>query len=368
MKRLIALILFATLVFSSAALAETTIVPEMNKKVSKPSFTANNPVIEGEDPITGLPVDSSVVYTPILVVMDGSEGAYPHTGVEAASAIIQIPNQYVGNTKLVALYTSEYPELAGGTRSARMPSLIWANVFNSAYTSAGAPPIPTTNHGPVSVDYWRTQWGIKTTSASNSAERRYYNTLGGFSQRVDWASPPANLMAQVSKIHADLIKNGVPFEKRPFLFTDEPLTRGESASEIKMDYDNNASNCTFIYTEKFGGYFRKSSMGKESVRTFDYNYDRTTGNNLVFANVIVLRTVFKGDTSSGTSYVYAADSFTGGGQADIFQNGRYIKGTWYRDDTFSRLIIMDDQGNELKFQRGKTFFVLNNEKCVVSYE
>lgn len=368
MKRLIALILFVALALSSAALAETTISPDMNLKVSRPSFTDNNPVIDGEDPVTGLPVDASVVYTPILVVLDGSENAYPHTGVDSASIIIQIPNQSIGNTKLLALFTSEYPERAGGTRSARMPSLVWANVFNSAYVSAGTPPIDSAVNSPVSVNYWRIKWGIKSNKADDPSERRFYDTLTGYSERVNGIPAPANLMAFVDLIHEDLIKNGVPFEKRPFLFTDEPLARGDEATRITMNYNNNAANCTFTYSEKIDGYRRQSMMGVESSRSLDYNYDRATDNTLVFSNVVVIRTVFKGGDYSGTSYTYPADNFTGCGQADIFQNGRYIKGSWYRENEYSRLIIMDEQGNELRFQRGKTFFALTSDRCVVSYE
>lgn len=371
MKRLFALILFAAMLLSSAALAETTITPDMKLKVSKPSFTANNPVIEGEDPITGLPVDSSVVYTPILLVLDGSEGAYPHWGVESASAIIQIPNQSTTQTKLLALFTSEYPDLAGGTRSARMPSLVWANVFNSAYVAAGGPPIDTGNSCPVSVHYWRAKWGIKSQQAENPQERRWFDMLGNDSlkERTPLLPQPNNLLIYISKIHEKLIENGVPFEKRPFLFTDEPLTRGDEATTITMDYSkNNAASCTFVYSEAIGGYRRKSNMGKASEQVFDYNYDRATENTLVFSNVVVIRENFKFDYSTGTGYPYAVDNFVGGGQADIFQCGRYIKGSWYRDGLYGRLIVMDDEGNELQFQRGVTFFAFNDEKCAISYE
>lgn len=372
MKRLIALVLFAALLLSSAALADT-IKPSMDLTVAKPSFTANNPVIEGEDPITGLKItDPDAVFTPILLVLDGSEGSYPHWGVEAASAIIQVPNQSTTQTKLVALYTTQFPNHAGGSRSARMPALVWANVFNSAFVSAGAPPIDEGDSCPVSVHYWRKQWGLKNNYSKEApaAERKYYNMLGNDSlkERTPLLPEPHNMLISIAKIHEELIANGVPFEMRPFLFTDEPLTRGKDATTITMDYSNNAANCTYIYNEAIGGYRRKSQMGKETERVFDFNYDRETENTLIFSNVIVIRAKFKFDSSTGTGYPYAADNFTGSGWADIFQSGHYIRGSWYRDGLYGRLIIMDEDGNELKFQRGVTFFTFCNEKCVISYE
>ena len=105
MKKLTALLLLVIMVFTACAplaAAETAIEPDMKLKVSKPAFTANNPVIDGVDPVTGLPTNGEA-YTPILQVLDGSEIAYPHWGVESASAIFQVPNQGTGNNKLLAL-------------------------------------------------------------------------------------------------------------------------------------------------------------------------------------------------------------------------------------------------------------------------
>ena len=58
MKKLISFFLLLIMAVSACtpfAAAETTIEPDMKLTVSKPSFTANNPIIDGEDPVTGLP-------------------------------------------------------------------------------------------------------------------------------------------------------------------------------------------------------------------------------------------------------------------------------------------------------------------------
>ena len=92
--------------------------------------------------------------------------------------------------------------------------------------------------------------------------------------------------------------------------------------------------------------------------------DRTTGEAVPFANVIIMRIPVKWESG----YPYYADQMRGSGQADIFQSGRYIEGSWYREDVTGRLIILDEEGNELQFQRGKSFFILNNEKLGVTCE
>ena len=375
MKKLAALLILAVMVFTACvplAAAETTIEPDMKLNVSKPSFTANNPVIDGEDPVTGLPITGDGTYTPILQVLDGAEIAYPHWGVESASAIFQVPNQGTGNNKLLALYTTEFPEKSGGTRSARMSFLPIANMFGAIFVAAGAPPIDAGDKLPVNVEYWRRQWGMTTTSG------RWYDMNGNndLKERSKEVAAPHNLLVYISKIHERALSGNLEFEQRPFLFTDEPLTRGENATVINARfYENNdkktsnkASNCAFYYQEGINCYFRQSLMGKAEKNNIDFNYDRATENMLTFSNVIVLRIPFKSQNAYGTWYSYAEGTYTGGGQADIFQCGKYIKGAWYRDELMGRLILIDDEGNELKLQRGKTFFIVNDSRCVVSYE
>ena len=359
MKKLIALLMLVIMGISSICLAfaDTTIQVDTDLTVNKPASTANNPVIEGEDPFTGLPA-SEEPFTPILLVLDNSETMYPHYGTSYADIMVQVPNQNMGNNKVLALFANEYPEMAGPCRSSRMVSLPVANLFNACFAAWGEPPFNsvTESNKKVNVKYWLKEWGF--TKAKKWYDMLGHNNLKDSKKKTTY----------IAKIHKELIANNAEFEKRPFLFTDEPLTRGEAASTITMEFypanpskggtSNKASNCIFYYTEGVG-YMRESLMKTNR----DINYDRTNDDVLVFSNVIVIRAKY-GYTDS---YYYMKDNFVGSGQADIFQNGRYIRGSWYRDDVLGRIIIMDDEGNELKFQRGKSYFVINNDYLTVSY-
>ena len=356
MKRLLSILVLITILAGclSVSLAEgTTIKVDTKMKVSKPKNTANNPVIEGESPLTGLPA-SGEAYTPILLVLDNAEGAYPHWGVGSADIMFQVPNQGSGNTKIMALFANEYPEMAGGARSARMTMLPMANVFDAAFASGGYAPIGTPA---VCVDDWLGTWGYKKNG-------KFYNLLGNsFKTRTNEAVEPHNLLGHIREIHEDLVAKNVAFDVRPFLFTDEPLKKGKEATVVdakfypnkKMEKSNVASNCVFQY-EEGKGYNRTSATG--------LNIDRATGETLYFANLIFIRA----KTNAVDGYTYLTKNFVGGGQADIFQNGRYIKGSWYRENEYSRIIFRDDKGKELKFQRGKSFFVLTTAFCAVTYQ
>lgn len=319
----------------------------------------NNPVVEGEDPFTGLP-DNGVPYTPILEVLDNNTEGYPHWGVGSASILFQIPNQSAHQTKLAALFSVEFPGLAGGSRSARMTALALANAFDAAFTSANfGPPAGADVDNAVNVNSWLSTWGYRSSG-------KWFDLLGsnGYGERVKTAGVPkdANLQAHISMIHDELVEKGVTFEKRPFLFTDDPLERGDSATKIDVWYYDEtgkgpykASSCTFNYED--GSYTRAYGVNKKGYTGIEM--DRETQEVLKFSNVIVLRSGLK--WASG--YTYFAKNLVGGGEAEIFQSGRHISGFWNRDSVTSRLIILDDQGQELRFLRGKSFIVIGSDKA-----
>ena len=155
----------------------------------------------------------------------------------------------------------------------------------------------------------------------------------------------------------------VEFEERPFLFTDEPRTEGADANIVRVLHrgedpkagSNSASRAVYKYDPELKAYTRNNSSG---VYT-----DRDTGEVIPFANVIVIRTRM----SYEKNYIYLYKHLVGSGSAEIFQNGKYVRGAWVRNDPTSRLILVDADGQELKLQRGKSFFVLTNDVTDVIY-
>ncbi len=375
MKKILLLALALMMLLSCVvpASAETVINPDAVKyPVRTPANKGNNPVIEGEHPFTGLKAETAEErsalehYTPIAVVYDNNADGYMHMGVGSADIIFQIPNQSTGNNKLLVVFASRFPVYAGGTRSGRVTAFPLALALDAAFVSAGVPPIEDSTVG---VTEMRTKWHYNFDNKDNPSNNKFFDTTSGrpYKHRATdlGLKNVSNLMAHIQEIRNDyLIPNNVQFEKRPFLFTDEPLTRGEVANVIDMKFyesanakggTNENSDCTFRYEDGVG-YTRDILMGTE--------FDRETEEFLYFANVIVMRVKIK----QKGNYLYYDSHLAGSGGADIFQNGRYIRGAWYREKENSRLIFLDDEGNELKFQRGTSYIVVNSSNCVVTYD
>ena len=321
----------------------------------KTSYPENNPKVEGIDSYTGLAASGEPV-TPIVMVLDNAEDAYPHWGVRDADIIFQVPNAGAGATKLLALFADKYPAQAGPVRSGRSSMLPAALMFNAAFVFAG-PPAVTGGQ----VDLMEVMTSFRMTQT-----HRVYNLLNnnGFGERFSGLGGGGhNLSCHIADIHRNLISQQVAFEERPFLFSDEERTEGATANIVRVLHrgedpkagSNSASRAVFKYDPKLKAYTRTNSSG---VYT-----DRDTGEAIPFANVIVIRTRL----SYEKNYIYLYQHLTGSGCAEIFQNGKYVRGAWIRNDVNGRLILVDANGEELKLQRGKSFFVLTNDVTNVIY-
>ena len=318
------------------------------------SYAANNPVLEGVSSTTGLPA-SGEKYTPIVMVLDNAEDAYPHWGVAQADIIFQVPNAGSGATKLLALFADHYPTEAGPVRSGRSSMLPAPLSFDAAFAFAGPPAV---TGGEVDLLAKLTEFGMTRT-------HRVYNLLNsnGFGQRWQGIKGGHNLSCLISAIHDNLVQQAVEFEERPFLFTDEERTEGAAANIVRVLHrgedpngaSNSASRAVFKYDPALKGYIRRNSSGIYS--------DRLTGEIIPFANVIVIRAGMSYDKN----YIYMTHHMAGSGAAEIFQNGRYVRGAWVRENENSRLVLVDADGSELKLQRGKTFIVITNEVTNVIY-
>ena len=339
---------------------ETIIPGRTETGIALQAYEANHAAEEGIAPFTGLP-DAGKPFTPITVTIDGNVESYPHWGVGDADIVLQVPNQGGGDTKLMFVFGNTYPDEVGPARSARATMVPVAAMFNAAYVYAGQAPVRGHN---IEAESLMRDYGIRGSGKS-------FNLLNNphLSERVNFAVSPVNLSVHLSKVRDELISGGVSFTKFPFLFTDEPRVSGDSATWIKFHHygeqkkesDNKKSRASFYYDAERGGYYHLNNRD-------EIDSERMTGEKILFANVIVLRTPLKYQQYGENIYVYYENHLIGSGVAEIFQNGRYVQGAWVRESGTSRLVLVDEDGQELKMQRGRTFIVITNAVTDVLYK
>ncbi len=345
--------------FASAEDNSVTIQGSLDPTTPVLTYPETSPATDGINPYTGLPSSNNSI-TPIVMVLDNAEDAYPHWGVSQADIIFQIPNAGSGVTKLLALFGENYPDQAGPVRSGRASMLPVAMSFDAAFAFAG-PPAGVSGSDNVDLLGLLTKWGMVKSN-------RAYNLLNStaFDERrhdLGAGAGSHNLSCHISAIHENLIEKDVDFYINSFIFADEPREDGETAVNIRILHrgedpgagSNSASRAVFNYDKTTGQYSRTNSSGLYT--------DRDTGENVTFANVIVLRVQFGWDRG----HVYLKKHMVGSGSAEIFQSGRYVRGAWVRTETDGRLILTDADGSELKLQRGRSFIVITNDVTDVIY-
>ena len=312
-----------------------------------------NPVIEGINPITGEPYAGE--YTLTLVNIDTHPRALPHWGVSSADLIYEMPIQAAGDTRSVALFMGEYPAYAGPVRSARVPMASLREMWGGMYCFYGYQGGRDTNN-------------VKNWVIANSEKRKFsmpYIDLMGkrWSERSREYGHVAPYNVRLDMAQA-LENHDADAQPHPFLFSETGLTQGESVNGMVISYKqtNPAYVAGYRYNEETGLFDR--------YRNGEPYIDANNGEICSFANVIVLRTDISWASNNPSRPVIRLH---GEGVCEIFQNGRYIRGTWARESTAtknldSRMVFLDENGQEVPMKAGKTFIqIVDNEQPVVVF-
>ena len=345
--------------FSAAGLTAPGWAQQLGKPASYGSkevtvaVPSENPVISGVNPITGEPYSGA--YQVILANIDTHPRALPHWGVSSADLIYELPIQADGSTRSLALFMSDFPEGVGPVRSARVPMASLREMWGGTYCFYGFQGGRDTNN----VQEW-----VKKNSAEGKFAYPYY--LNGITKNSAWfprASDgshvaPYNVRMDIRAVAADYALSPTP---HPFLFG-EGLDRGEAVGGVIISYKSTAPAYVTAYQyNPATGLYDRYRNGAPYV-------DANNGQACAYANVIVVRTDVIWASGNPSRPVIRLN---GQGVCEIFQNGRYVRGTWVRDCTETanldrRMVFLDENGQELVMKPGKTFIqIVDNEQPVV---
>lgn len=316
-----------------------------------------NPVIEGESGTTGLPGDGE--YLPILVNIDNSSAARDQWGVSAADIIYEMPIHGHYETRLIGLFTHDFPVEAGPVRSGRILHVDLRDEWDAAWVFYGVQEAEGTN--------------VNTELRKRDMPRRegtilFDGTNGGKKwtpafRDTNYHAAPHDHSVDLTKIAELAVESGHEFVQRPFLFTDEKPAQGADATKVAVIFNRGegsySADSYYEYDEATNKYMRTTPTGP-------YVDLKAPEAQLGFENVIIQRTTLK-------FYNGAADRPTlpdvvGEGNADIFMGGKYIAGYWVRTALDQRTVFFDAEGNELQLQRGHTWITVTTDKTQVTYE
>ena len=298
-------------------------------------------VLDGYNPNTGKEIYGE--FKPIAVMIENTSAARPHSGITQADIVYEMLMEGGGVTRLMAIYTDDLPQKSGPVRSARIPFLQMLNAWQSiAYVHFGGSTAPGYDIGEKIPDLGLTVEVDGLKGAHSSLFKRDSARSAPHNAYIDLNQVQA-VIDQEAPAQAQFLLNVGLAEVSPDAVTDVKFNYYKSY-EVSYQY-NQASN---TYKRFINGKPMVDREGSEEqvevsnviIQFVDYSYDSE------YANLVTAKTV-------------------GSGQAQFLIDGRWIEGSWEREDEHSITLFYDDQGKMIRLRAGKTWIDMPDEKVQV---
>jgi hypothetical protein len=275
-------------------------------------------------PFTGEPVSS---LTPVLAVeIDNSEPAWPQTGLPDADIVYVLPVEG-GLSRLMAIFSSHYPTVAGPVRSARRDDLTLLGQFGTpGFAYAGG-----------------TARLLRYIRRTAQIVNLYAGTTSGYYRNWNRAEP-YNLFAYPRDLLATAA-SASPAHDIGFRFGPPP-PGGRTRRSVPVSYP--ASSFTFTWSAAKGRWL-VSMDGIPAVNS--------RGVQLSAATVVIQRTTVSSPGFPGQGRPPFAQS-TGSGRALILRNGQAWAGRWSRPRANDGTTFTTAAGAPMTFARGQVWIVL----------
>ena len=386
MKRKLLLLLTLCLLMPAGALAKdnapvytlpikgvTVLQNEAARAPGAAADAAARAALPGESPITGLPWQGD--YRPMLVHINHSEGtekvgkttvkafgigkATPW-GLQYADILYEELLFVGGYTRITALFSDCFAQGqpvggVGPVRSCRIGPLLLRSEWQAGVVYAGGEGSFWLRDG-IAVPTPEEDATVAQGAFMNLFSRKYE----ALRSRVQGVKAPANLNIDLPGLRATL-DPAFASTPHPFLFADQ-AERGDAhapARTVHLDWGRDESVTHFVYDAASGGYLRYCGPGLNAAKWAKYApyagaeaRDEADRVQSAYANLIVQRVDYTLENNSKQRPIVQS---VGSGNADLFIGGRYIPGTWTRPSLDAPTVFYDDQGNELRLNRGKTY-------------
>ncbi len=343
-KRILSLVLAFSLMASLTACSNsesqtaeetTTDTPEVKEEVVERNYN----YLTGEE----IENDEESTSRPVAIMINNAKQALPQKGLSSAQVIYEAVTEG-GITRLMAVYPSiESVGTVGPVRSARDQFVEFVLPLNAVYVNIGASKyanemLESYNYQNVDGLYLgENAFYIDTErEAILAPEHCWFTNSELITQGAQMQSIDTN--GNVYPIFNFDLENG------------EVSLDSESAVKIEYSYSEYAP-VSFTYDETTGKYL-KTAFGAPHI-------DAETNEQLAFDNVFVLYAPigYKEDLvvpdfnlSTGTGY--------------YFNDGEYIKITYSKEEPRAPLVIMDENGDEIKVEVGESYVgIVGEEKA-----
>lgn len=297
-------------------------------------------------------------HRPLGIMIENHEDARPQSGLSFADVIYEAIAEG-GISRFLAIYYCQDSPQVGPVRSARTYFIDFASEYgaNPLYAHVGGAntPGPADALGQLSDYEWTgyndlnqfsigfpTFWRDETRQGRPVAtEHTMYSTTAKL-----WDVGAKRGLTNVDK-------EGVAWDEDfvPYTFKDDaPAASRGTAQTIHIEFWEGYKDYFIDWTyDKKANLYKRNNAGVAHI-------DQNTKKQLTAKNIVVLFMVESHANDGYENNAHLLYKTKGTGKAQIFMDGKEIKGTWEKDGRTGRLQVLDSTGAAVKFDRGTIWF------------
>ena len=286
--------------------------------------------------LTGLEVKKGIINRrPIAVMLDNHYKARPQANLSKADIVYEILAE--GKiTRYMAIYQSILPENIGPVRSARPYFIKKALELGSFYVHVGGSPQAFKD-----ID----RFNVKDIDAMASG----YNTFW----RENHKNIPHNMYTSSNAILKEADRKKYSLDNNNidiFEFNNELKSiDGKKAKNIKIFYKKPSNSDSYGYVSEYK-YLEDENKYLRYTNGEKY-LDEFSNNEIKVTNIIIQFAKHKVYDNKGRRNI----SLIGSGKAKLITNGEVIDLNWKKDSVNSKTVFLDNDGEEIRLNKGKTW-------------
>lgn len=273
--------------------------------------------------LTGLACDN-YARRPIAVMMASDPVARPLSGISQADIVIEMPVTPNGITRMMAIFQCEEPEEIGSIRSAREDFLTLADSFGALYAHWGgeAEALKKLNNGILdNINAMKYEGSVFYRKSSIPKPHNGFTTIELLTDKAK------DLGYELNDTFSGYVRGEERSERSLSNIVETVSIDYESPYDIKWSYDGELNT------------YKRIRGGEAEI-------DENTGKQVETSIIVLMHTV-----SSVINLDYITVKTVGEGEAEFYQNGIRISGSW--KNIANDLKFYDTDGQEMKFIPGK---------------
>lgn len=297
-------------------------------------------------------------HRPLGVMIENHEDARPQSGLSYADAVYEAVAEG-GITRFLAVFYCQDAGIVGPVRSARTYFLDFISEYGSfpLYAHVGGANAPGPADALSQIDEYG--WGgyndLNQFSIGFPTFWRDYDRLGHTAATEHTMYSSTQKLWDLGKTRGltNVDKNGDSWNTdfSPYSFKDDvgSSDRGQEQN-IHLEFWTNMP--AYFVDWKYdpsSNLYKRFTGGKPHI-------DNDNKKQLTAKNIVVLYMQELNANDGYENNVHLLYDDKGSGKADVFLDGKRIKATWKKNSRTGRTLIIDANGNQIKFDRGLIWF------------